>query len=330
MPLNIQSTLSAYFTPRNIQDVLLKMPKPKSPIKDLLFPESHKKQKTSPFLSIAEVGNATGAVPVVKRGAASYPVGDGGKDIDLIQPEGFKPSSFISAKDLNDSIALGDVQSLNAKLTDKVEELRDRILQSTEILCAQSLSGTISYPAATAGGAFDTYKVEIGRAKKMDATDISGKTIAILQSNLEKHFLEQVKTGFSSDVRFLAGADAYAEIVKIISTTQNANIPVQWTDWGCVLFGKYKIMPISATYAVPGSSDLTEVIGSKYIKTIDLANPGTLFYLALDDFDARLAALPFFAKQVKSEDPSGYKIIAMSKPFPALAISKTVDRKYVA
>ncbi|MGF7110186.1 major capsid protein [Treponema pedis] len=330
MPLNIDSTLSAYFTPRNIQDVLLKMPKPKSPIKDLLFSESNKKQKTSPFLSIAEVHNATGAIPVVKRGAASYPVGDSGKDVDIIQPEGFKPSSFISAKDLNDSIALGDVQSINAKLTDKVEELRDRIFKSTEILCAQSLSGTISYPAATAGGALDTYKVEIGKAQKMVDTDITGKKINVLQTNLESHFLEQMKTGASTDVRFLAGSDVYAEIVKIIAETENANIPVQWTDWGCVLFGKYKIMPISATYAVPGSTDLTNVIDTKTIKTIDLANPGTLFYLALDDFDAKLEALPFFTKQIKSDDPSGYKIIAMSKPFPALAVSKTVDRKYLA
>ena len=61
-----------------------------------------------------------------------------------------------------------------------------------------------------------------------------------------------------------------------------------------------------------------------------LANPGTLFYLALDDFDAGLKALPFFAKQVKSDDPSGYKIIGMSKPLPAVAVSKTVDRKYLA
>lgn len=330
MPLNIQSTLSAYFTPRNIQDVLLKMPKPKSPIKDLLFSESNKKQKTSPFLSVSEVKDVTGAVPVVKRGAASYPVGSGSEEIELIQPEGFKPSSFISARDLNDSIALGDVQSINEKLTDKVEELRNRIITSTEILCAQSLSGTIAYPAATAGGAFDTYKVEIGKAQKMTDTDITGKAINILQANLEQHFLEQMKTGYSADIRFLAGSDAYAEIVKIISGTQNASIPVQWTDWGCVLFGKYKIMPLSATYAVPGSTNLTNVIESKTIKTIDLANPGTLFYLALDDLDAGLRSMPFFAKQVESKDPSGYKIIGMSKPFPAVAVSKTVDRKYLA
>ena len=330
MPLNIQSTLSAYFTPRNIQDVLLTMPKPKTPIRDLLFSESNKKQKTSPFISKGEIKDVTGAIPVVKRGAASYPVGSGSEESNIIQPEGFKPSSFISARDINDSIALGDVQSIKDKLTDKVEELRNRITTSTEILCAQSLSGTISYPAVTAGGAFDTYKVELGEAQKMTDTDISGKAINILQANLEQHFLEQMKTGYSTDIRFLAGSDAYAEIVKIISGTQNANIPVRWTDWGCVLFGKYKIMPLSATYAVPGSSSLTNVIEAKTIKTIDLANPGTLFYLALDDFDAGLKALPFFAKQVKSDDPSGYKIIGMSKPLPAVAVSKTVDRKYLA
>ena len=326
----IESTLQSFFTTKHLTDVLISLPKPQTPIKDLLFPESKRKQKTSSVIGIAEVENTTGAVPVVTRGSASYPVNEGKKDINVLQPEGFKPSVFLSAKEINDMISTGETESINAKLNETVETLRDRISVSTEILCAQALSGEISYPAATAGGALDTYKVSLGKPQKMTDTDITGKDIAVLQTNLEQHFLEQRKTGCTTDVRYLVGTDVYSAIIGMIAASSSPNIPVQWTEYGCILFGKYKLMPISATYAVPGSSTLTDVVSAKSIQTIDLANHGTLFYLALDDFDAGLKPLPFFAKQVESKDPSGYKIIGMSKPLPALAVSKTVIRKYLA
>lgn len=328
--IKLDTALQSFFTTKNLTDVLIALPKPQTPIKDLLFPESKRKQKTSPVIGIGEVENTTGAIPVVSRGSASYPVNEGKKEVNVLQPEGFKPSIFLSAKEVNDMIAIGETDSVNAKLNETVETLRDRISVSTEILCAQALSGEISYPAATAGGALDTYKVTLGAPKKMTDTDIAGKTIAILQQNLEQQFLEQRKTGCTTDVRYLVGTDVYSAIIGMIANTTSPNIPVQWTDYGCVLFGKYKLMPMSATYALPGTNTLTDVVDSKSIQTIDIANAGTLFYLALDDFDAGLKALPFFAKNVKSQDPSGYKIIGMSKPLPALAVSKTVIRKYLA
>jgi len=41
-----------------------------------------------------------------------------------------------------------------------------------------------------------------------------------------------------------------------------------------------------------------------------------LVYCALDDLDANLQPLPFFAKPIPIKDPSGYKLIGESKPFP--------------
>lgn len=326
---NLNSVLSSFFTQKNIQDLVTSRPKPVSPIMNLLFPESTRIQKASPFIAKSEVENATGAIPIVKRGSQSYPVSAGDKTTDIIQPEGFRPSVFVSAVEINDNLAMQDPRNVNAVLSEKVEMLKDRISVSTEILCAQSLSGTIKYPAVSSGA--DTeYTVQLGSPKKMADTNIKGKDFAVLQAQLEQHFLEQVKTGASTNVCFLAGTDAYAEIVKIIAGTSSPNLPVRWEGSGLVLYGKYRILPISATYSLPGKDTATQAIDPKTIKTIDLANAGKLFYLALDDFDARLAPMPFFAKYVKADDPSGYKIIAMSKPLPALAVSKTVDRKYLA
>jgi hypothetical protein len=43
-------------------------------------------------------------------------------------------------------------------------------------------------------------------------------------------------------------------------------------------------------------------------------------YCALDDLDAKLQPLPFFVKPLKTDDPSGYKLVAESKPFPVVNV----------
>lgn len=320
-----EKILNAYFTQNNIADVLTKFSKPSTPIKDLLFPENTRKQKTSAYLALSEVKNAIKAIPIVKRGAQSYPIGDGEKTTELIRVEGFRASDIVLAADLNNNAF--DASNIEAKLTEKLELLRDKISVSTEILCSQSLSGKISYPVAASVGLNETYDVEIGTPVSMTRTNIQGKTIEELHAELEKQFAEQVKTGESQDIRFLVGIDAYSEITSILLSKSAA---LQWTDFGCVAFGKYKLQPITGTYTLPGKQEATSIIDPKKIQTINLANTGKLFYTALDDFEAKLAPLPFFAKHVKIDDPSGYKIIAESKPFPALAVSKTVLRKYLA
>lgn len=322
---NVENFLKSYFTQNNIADVLTKMSKPNTPIKDLLFPENTRKQKASAYLALSEVKDTIKAIPIVKRGAQSYPLSSEGKSSTLIEVEGFRASEILHAKELNDVGLTGD--NINSLLSERVEKVRDRISISTEILCAQSLSGKISYPVVTAGGLNDTYEVEIGKPVNMTATNIKGKTLDEVFIALEAQFTEQIKTGESTDVRFLCGIDAYSEIISIAT---NAKTALQWTDYGCVLFGKYKLQPMSGTYVLPGKTDVTNIVDTKSIQTINIANTGKLFYTALDDVDARLAPLPFFAKQVKIDDPSGYKIIGMSKPFPALAVSKTTLRKYLA
>lgn len=326
MPIN--TNLNGFFTQGNIAEVLTKLAKPNSPLRDFLFPESNRKQKASPYIALHEIENATGALPVVMRGAQSYPVNTGKDAVNLFEPAGFRPSDFVSAKDVNNYLAIGNAQGLNALLQEKVEGLRDSITASTEILCAQSLSGTIKYPAVSFGANTD-YIVNLGQAKTANNVDIKGKDLGVLQGILEEHYNKQSQTGAYADVWFLAGSDAYSGIVKIILDAKG-NTAVQWTDFGMVLFGKYKIKQLGGGYILPGETKTTAIIDPKTIKTVDVTNMGKLFYLALDDFDANLAPMPFFAKQVKSDDPSGYKIIGMSKPLPAFAVSKTVDRKYLA
>ena len=141
--------------------------------------------------------------------------------------------------------------------------------------------------------------------------------------------MEQQRTGASSDVRFLAGVDAYALVVDLVTKNAGA-VPIQWTDYGCVLFGKYKIQAVSSTYMLPGSGTITEVIEAKSMQTIDLANAGKLLYAAIDEFDQQVQPLPFFATYEYQSPHSRVKIISSSKPLPAFAVSKSTIKKYLA
>ena len=121
----------------------------------------------------------------------------------------------------------------------------------------------------------------------------------------------------------MLGATVYNNLITALSALSGGfNGYAKWTDTGLVLLGRYEIMSMALTFVLPGSSDVKSVVADNEIKIIDLANPGKLFYAALDDLDANLAPLPFFAKTWEEKDPSGVKIVGESKPLPAIAMSR--------
>ncbi|MEL3903503.1 MAG: major capsid protein [Treponemataceae bacterium] len=332
MPLDkrITGRLDAFFNLKNFTDIVTSLPKVQAPMTELLFPVSKRKTVTSPYISAKDIEDETGAVPAVARGSKSYSVDGGKKRLDHIEVQPFSLNRHISGAELNSLIAMGDVDGIDAKIAEVIENLRERTIRSTEILACMSLSGKIAYPIAVEGGVTDTYTVELGTPKSIAASSLTtASKIGDLQTALENQFFAQQATGASSDVRFLAGSDVYAMIVNIISSA-TGNVPVQWTDFGCTLFGKYKIMPVSGTYALPGKTSATPIVDSKSIQSIDLTNTGKLFYAALDELDARLRPLPFFATYSEERDPSAIKVMSSSKPLPAFAVTKSVIKKYVA
>lgn len=332
MPLDkrITGRLDTFFNLKNFTDVVTSLPKPQSPMTELLFPVSKRKTVTSPFIASKDIEDETGAVPVIVRGSKSYSVDGEKKTLNMIEVQPFSLNKLVSGAELNTLMAMGDFDNIDAKIAEVIENLRDRTIRSTEILVCQSLSGKIFYPASVEGGTAETYEVKLGEPKKADGSTLTaGSSIGDLQVELEKQFVAQQETGFATDVRFFTGSEVYSTIVNIISKATGA-VPVQWTDYGCVLFGKYKIMPFSGTYALPGKTQATAIVEAKSIQTVDLTNTGKLFYAALDELDAKLRPLPFFATYTEEKDPSGIKVLSSSKPLPAFAVTKTVIKKYVA
>jgi hypothetical protein len=208
---------------------------------------------------------------------------------------------------------------------DTIEELRNRIRQSTEILAAQSLGGSISYPMQNETGAAGSYDIDYGAIKTLPDIDISAMNYGQLRAALEKLYVEQQNTGYAGAVRFLVGIDAYSAIINLV--IQKSAIPARFENDGLVIEGKYHLLPIGYTYKTPGAAEAAPVIDPKYIQTIDLNAPHTLFYAAIDDLEANLAPMPFFAKYKLTDDPSGVKIIAYSKPVPAPAVKAMVRQR---
>jgi len=328
MPISVSGTLRPFFTQDAIASSVTTMPKPQTPLTDLLFPVAKRKQKTSPFVAEGDVEDVVGSVPVIRRGGASFSVDGKSTGIKLIEVQPISLNRFATGKELNDLIALGTTTDVQAYVNEVLEYLRDKTSQATEILVRQSLSGKIEYPMATAGSMVERYTVNYGAIKTLADVTIAADDLAKLQIKLEKLYQAQLSTGASGDIRFLAGDAVYEKIVSIIIAAGSI-APVVWTDYGLILFGKYKIMTMGMTYVLPGTTTAVSVIPTNYIQTVDITNAGQLFYAALDDLDAKLAPLPFYAKPVKIDDPSGYKIISESKPLPAPAISKMRRQQFL-
>lgn len=320
MAVNYAVTLGKYFSQKNIADIVSTLPKPATPMKDLFF-SGRQKQKSSAFISVEDIQRVTGSIPLVKRGSRSYSLDDASSVRKLIEVDGFVLSKFISAADLNTLISSGDRQSITAWLNETIEYLRDRVSESTETLVSQALSGKIQYPIATDGTITGTEEIDLGSPHVITAASLKKGDIAQLRNWLENRLTEhRKKAGAASQPVNFVGTDVYSGIVDIM--TQKDNLPIVWTETGMKLFGKYDVRPLDTTYTLPGSNNATPILAASESRIIDLANPGDLFYLALDDLDAKLAAIPFYAKPINSEDPSGMKVVGCSKPLPAFAMKK--------
>jgi hypothetical protein len=313
--------LTPYFSQRSVADIVNELPKPLTPMADFLFPPAARKQKQSPFISIEEVKAETGAIPLIRRGSSSYPVDTTESTRTLIEIDPVSPSVFISAKDMNDLIALGEAESVKAFIAEKIELLRDRVSETIETMSRQALSGKIDYPYAAADGIGGSCEIEIGTPKTLKPVNLAGSDIAKIQTWLEDLYQTQAASGASGDVVFMVGSAVYSFLVNIFVAAK-LSAPVAWEAEGVTLFGKYKIRAQGLTYKLPGSKEVHGVLESNQVLTMDRSRTGKLFFAALDDLDANLAALPFYAKPIETRDPDGVKIVASSKPLPAPALSK--------
>ena len=323
MPVRNFGTFSRYFSQQRIADIVGGLPKPDTQLTDLLFPPERSVQKASPYITARDIKQATGAIPLVRRDGRSVPIDATESVNSLIEVDPFKPSLFVSAKDINDMIAAGESTSVETQLAQWIQELRDSVSASTEILVRQAMSGKISYPYSTINGAGGVCEITLGTPHTLKSASLSASsTLVDVQKMFESALAEHSnKTGATGRPVFLMGYAAYAALVDVL-IKMGSSAPVVWNTNGLTLLGKYSIQTAALTYQLPGDKTVHKIIADNSVRIYDQANPGKLIYAALDDLDANLAPLPFYAKPVEVNDPDGVKLIGASKPFPALAMSR--------
>lgn len=317
--------LNRYFKKDSIADIVSELPKPVMTLTDMFFPANRRVQKHSSLISLEDITAETGAVPLVRRGGHSVPVDPNSKTVQFIDLDGIIISRFFKANEVNDLIASGDTENVQAWVNENIENLRNRISDTTETLVRQALSGKIEYPYATDTGVAGKMEIDLGTPNALTPANIKTANVGDLQVWLEKALTEHAKkAGSVNQPAFLLGSAVYSKVVSVVCAVQNA--PVLWTAEGMKLFGKYDIRSLSMTYTLPGSNSPVDVIGPNKMRIVDLANSGKLLYAALDDLDANLAPMPFYCKPQEMKDPDGIKLIASSKPLPAFAMKRQSEQ----
>ncbi len=308
--------LRTFFTPQAIAQRLQALPPIKSPTMDLIYPG--RSQHPLAVLGVDEISEVALTVPVVRRGSPSTPVVTDAREISYIEPLPLRPSTTLTAVDLN-NFKLLDNSGRDVWVSAKMDILRRIVHRSTEALCAQSLTGTITYPVKLQGGGYDSYQVVFGTPQSyVPATawdNAQAKITDIFKTFTEMQVLLQ-EAGYGGQVEIWAGKTAFYGLMALAEkVTSTARIRVEISAEG-VFVGNYLVKLRAETYKNPETGLFVQIVPDDKIVMVAQDANHRLFYCAVDDLDANLVPMPFFVKPIEQKDPSGIKLVAESKPLP--------------
>ncbi len=307
--------LRQLFTPKAVADTIQKLPEMPTPVMDAVFTDRN--TWPLPVIGRAELEKTIGNQPVVRRGAPSVNVGGQEIAIDYIEPQPINLSVNVTAAELN-NLKLLDAKGLSAWRDNKIADLRRMVRLTTEALCAQSLQGKIQYPMKYEGG-YTYYEVDFGDTLTYTPTKTwdTAEVTDILMDLVNMSTLIRKTRGYGARLKIWAGAKAFVTIAgRVIAlVSESSRIKAQVDEKGINIAG-FRIELLNTSYYDHKANTEVPTVDEKKIVMVALDAPHKLRYLAIDDLDAGLQALPFFVKPIKSDDPSGYKLIALSKPLP--------------
>ncbi|HBN6292636.1 major capsid protein [Vibrio parahaemolyticus] len=277
-------------------------------------------------LPYSEIKDTTTNVPVVRRGTAALVLKSEGTTVKAIEPQGFVMSHFATAAELNNLKALG-MKATKQWFDSKNANMLRRVYKGIEAMCAMALSGKVEYPMKAEGGEIELEVYDYGLTEEYSAAgtiDVSSTdtTISQLFKLLQSMAGKIEDNGYGSKLLTYAGRDIYARIMDIASGTNTRNISIEIAE-NEITIGGYKIQRMSGKYHtyVGGAKTMVDKIDAEALCMIDLDAGHDFYYLAIDDLDAGLKALPFFSKPLKSENPNGAEIIGHSKPVPVPVVA---------
>jgi hypothetical protein len=308
--------LTSLFTKESMIRRLKSLPVLKTPVMDAIFTD--RPQLPLPVVSADMVRQVARTMPVIRRGAPSIPATSVTGEISFYEPLPVRPNVQVTGQDLNNLKVL-NAQSKEAWAVERTELLRRAVRATVEGMCSVAMTGTLTWPVKLEAGGYDSYSVVFGSPLSVTPTTLWSaggaklkdvfKSLSDMEEALEAY-------GYGSNVVIWAGKTAYDTLFGLAeASVTTAKIRVEITDQG-INVGGFLVRRRAEKWRNPQTGALTAVVPDNDVWMIDLNAGHKLVYCAVDDLDANLQALPLFVKPVKLVDPSGYKLIAESKPFP--------------
>lgn len=310
--------IRSLFSRDSLLSIMERLPSLKTPALDLLYPESARRNHPLPILSYRDITPRSGNIPLVKRGSQSYKIAEGSA-MAAIEPQPVNPSSFLDAVDMNNLLMFEGRPDGKANqqtlVANRIDTLRRLCRDTAQALAIQSVGGGVNYDLRGPDGALLKYTLDFGTpvsvpcATKFDAAGVKVGNI-ITQCSLIKSAMQ--KQGFGNDIVFLAPADVYAAILNVFPATWR---PEYDAEGFLVLGSNTKIAQFDFTY-YDFTAKASVGLAAKTLVAWDRGAGHSMVYAAVDDIEANFIASPFWAKAVKSDDPSGWNVIGHSKPIP--------------
>ena len=325
--MDLYQLIRTYMTAGWIAGIIERMPTAKSVTIDKVF--ARKENNPSAYADLADIERLVGSVPVVSRGGVSINVAGSTMTRSKIEPMPIRLNDQFTGARLNDlRNLLGDGSTRGqAAVRSEIDRITRGLIADTQktrdALCAQALTGKIDYQMRTDDG-FTRYVIDFGSplsyvpTKKWDAADIK-------LAQVVKHLIEMRAklraNGHAGNVSFMAGIDAWTQLANLVEVLPNDNRSRAAIDGENITINGFNIMLNDGAYTDRDSSGAAvvkqEVDAKKLVGFVE--GVPKLGYYAIDDLDSNLEPMPIFVKPVKTEDPSGIKVISESKPLPLVA-----------
>lgn len=313
-----QELIRKLFARDSIVEILGRLPNLLSPALDFLYPVASRINHPLPVISYRDLAPRSGNIPLVKRGSQSLPIAEG-SSMASIEPQPVNPSSFLDAVDLNNLLSFegraGGLVNQQTLVSNRIDTLRRLCRDTAQALAIQSVSGKIDYAIKGSGGEFLKFEIDFGTPAAVACPvlfDAGGVKVGTLIAQLTAMKAKAQAQGFGNDIVFLAPADVYAAIINVFPASWR---PEYDADGLLVLAPGLKVALFSYAY-YDHQTAASKGLAAKTLVAWDRGAGSSLIYAAVDDIDADFIASPFWAKAIKSDDPSGYKVIGQSKPIP--------------
>jgi len=309
--------------------IIERMPQRKSVTIDKVF--TTRENNPSAYADLADIVRVVGSVPVISRGGSSLNTNSSVMTMGKIEPMPIRLNEHFTGARLNDLRNLfgPGSQRGQALVQSEITRITTGLIADTQktrdALCAQALTGKIDYQMKTDDG-FTRYKVNFGETqtyvptKKWSASDI--KLSQVIKDLIAMRNQLRSK-GHAGNIGFMAGIDVWTQLANLVESLPNDSRSRAAIDGEVININGFEINLNDGAYSdrdnLGNAVVKNEVASDKIVGWVE--GIPKLGYYAIDDLDSNLEPMPVFVKPVKTEDPSGIKVISESKPMPLVAPS---------